>query len=243
LKSGSASALALGLIAASVVVLADPGERRPLHLLYVGNSLTFVNDLPALVAGLAEKSGEPAPVWDAVVEGGFSLEDHWARGAAQHVIARGGWDFVVLQQGPSASPEGRLALARDATRFAELIRKSGGRAALYMVWPSRSRSGDFPGVVESYRAAAERAGALLLPAGEAWRIAGKAAPEVALYSKDGLHPTVEGSYLAAAVIVARLYGKEASGLPALGLPESRARRLQEAAAAACASAAAMEPSR
>jgi len=142
----------------------------------------------------------------------------------------------VLQQGPSASPEGRVSLARDAKRFADLVRKSGGgaRPALYMVWPSTSRSGDFPGVVDSYRAAAERAGALLLPAGEAWRIAGKTAPEIALYSKDGLHPTVEGSYLAAAVIVARLYGRAASGLPTLGLPESRARRLQEAAAAACA---------
>jgi hypothetical protein len=232
------------LAAAAAVVLADPsGARRPLHLLFVGNSLTYVNDLPALVAGLAEGAGEPAPVWDAVVEGGFSLEDHWARGAAQRAIARGGWDFVVFQQGPSASAEGRLSLARDAKRYAELVRKSGGRAALYMVWPSKSRSGDFPGVVDSYRAAADRAGALLLPAGEAWRIAAKTAPEIALYSKDGLHPTLEGSYLAAAVIMARLYRKEASGLPTLGLPEGRARRLQEAAAAACASAVAMEPSR
>jgi len=228
----TASAIALGLFAA--LVLAEPADRRPLHILFVGNSLTYVNDLPALVAGLAEGAGEPAPVWDAVVEGGFSLEDHWARGDAQRAIARGGWDFVVLQQGPSASPEGRVSLARDGKRFADLVRESGARPALYMVWPSTSRSGDFPGVVDSYRAAAERAGALLLPAGEAWRIARKTAPEIALYSKDGLHPTVEGSYLAAAVIVARLYGRAASGLPTLGLPESRARRLQEAAAAACA---------
>jgi hypothetical protein len=239
-----AAALAAWLLAAAPILAADRvSTKSPLRILFIGNSLTYANDLPALVAALAEGAGEPAPVWDAVVEGGFSLEDHWSRGAAQKAISRAGWDFVVLQQGPSALPESRLALTRDAIRFADLVAKAGGRTALYMVWPSRSRSFDFQGVVDSYRTAADRAGALLLPAGEAWRIAAKSAPEIALYSPDGLHPTVEGSYLAAVVIAARLYRRSPVGLPSLGLPEAKARPLQQAAAAACGNDATVERSR
>ena len=75
--------------------------------------------------------------------GGFSLEDHWNRGDAQRAIASARWDFVVLQQGPSALPESRALLVDYAHGSPEEIRKVGGRPAIYMVWPGleRRRSG------------------------------------------------------------------------------------------------------
>jgi hypothetical protein len=217
------------------------GPARPARILFIGNSFTYVNDVPAIVAAFAESAGLPAPVCRAIVSGGFSLEDHWDRGAAQKALAEETWDFAVLQQGPSASPEGRGLLIRYARRFDPLIRRAGGRPALFMVWPSVERRRDFGGVSDSYRLAAEDIGALLLPAGDAWRIAEKRAPGVKLYSADGLHPTPAGSYLAAAVIYGRLFDKSPVGLPSrlvmpsgaiLELPASEAAALQSAAAQA-----------
>jgi hypothetical protein len=220
-----------------VAAAADPA--RALRVLFIGNSLTYANDLPALVAAFAEAGGEKPPVVRSVVAGGFSLEDHWQQGNARKAIAEGGWDFVVLQQGPSASAEGRGLLLRYARRFATEIRRAGARPALYMVWPSAGRRQDFGGVSDSYRLAARDVEGLLLPAGEAWRNVKKRAPGLGLYSSDGLHPTVAGTYLAGSVMYAEFYGRSPLGLPArltlasgaaVDLPPGDARLLQEAAA-------------
>src|SRR5687768_11449553 len=58
------------------------------RVLFVGNSLTEGNHLPAMVAALARASGQPLEV-EAVTRGGFSLEDHWNQGDARRAVARG----------------------------------------------------------------------------------------------------------------------------------------------------------
>lgn len=186
----------------------------PLRVLFIGNSLTAAHGLPAMVQALAKADGQRPLVVQSVVVGGFSLEDHWARGDARRAIARGKWDVVVLQQGPSALEESRTQLIRDAKRFGELIRRAGAKPALYMVWPSTQRAEDFDRVCESYRLAAAEVDGLLFPVGEAWRAAWRLDPRLELYSPDGLHPTSAGSYLAALVIYEKLYNRTPIGLPA-----------------------------
>jgi hypothetical protein len=231
----AARRLALALLALALPAACGAADPRPesRRVLFIGNSLTASNDLPATAAALAEAAGERLE-WKAVLAGGSSLEDHWNEGSARRAIGRGAFDVVVLQQGPSALPESRTSLLLYAARFAAEIRKAGGRPALLMVWPSAARAGDFDRVCESYRLAAQRVGGLLLPAGEAWRAAWRRDPAIALWSPDGLHPTAAGSYLAALVVFAGLFGKTPVGLPALGLPAARASLLQEAAAEAVA---------
>jgi hypothetical protein len=144
----------------------------------------------------------------------FSLEDHWKDGAAAREIARGDWDVVVLQQGPSALPESRVLLIEYARRFADVIRAAGARPALYMVWPQANRSFDFDRAVESYVLAADSIDGILLPVAEAWRAAWRSDPAAPLYAADGLHPTAAGSYLAALVMAEQLLGVAPVGMPA-----------------------------
>jgi hypothetical protein len=199
-------------------------------VLFIGNSLTAANNLPAVVAQLAEADGQPRPTVQMVAVGGFSLEDHWNRGDAQRAIASGGWNFVVLQQGPSALLESRRLLVEYARRFGDVIRTAGARPALYMVWPSRERRQDAGGVSQSYRAAATAVSGLIFPAGDAWNLVLQRRRELALYSDDGLHPTMAGTYLAALVIYQGLYDRSPIGLPAAGgLSAADARALQDAA--------------
>jgi hypothetical protein len=212
-----------------------------LRVLFIGNSLTAANDLPAMVESLARAAGERTLEWKAVLQPGASLEDQWQAGDAVRAIRSQEWDVVVLQQGPSSLRESRVLLRRDTARFAKVIRAAGARPALYMVWPARQRPGDFDGVSISYRSAAKDVEGLLVPAGDAWREAWKRDPKEELYSADGFHPSVEGSYLAALVMFQALFGKSPVGLPSriadaagrvlADVPPERARLLQEAAAA------------
>jgi hypothetical protein len=204
--------LLAGLLLASLAAAEAPAPPR--RVLFVGNSLTVAHDLPGLVAALSRVRGDEPPLEVAQIAfGNFSLADHWSRGEALRTIDSGGWDVVVLQQGPSAAPENRAHLATWTRRFAKRIRKSGGRPALYMVWPSAERAGDFDGVAAAYRNAATAVEGLLLPAGDAWRAAWRLAPDLELYGEDDFHPSLLGSYLTAVTIYCGITGREPDGLP------------------------------
>jgi hypothetical protein len=182
------------------------------RILFVGNSLTAANDLAGRVEALARGSGDEVQCVTLALPN-FSLEDHWNQGDAARVIAKGGWTFVVLQQGPSALPESRVLLVEYTRRFDRLIRQTGARTALYMVWPSEERRNDFAGVIRSYAAAAKAVDGILLPVGAAWRAAWQVDPAMPLYGDDRFHPTAVASSLAAVVIYERLRSKIVTRLP------------------------------
>lgn len=188
----------------------QPGE---FGVLFVGNSLTFWNDMPAILGRLLEAGGVGALHLEVVALPNFGLEDHWTEGTARARIALGGWEVVILQQGPSAT-EGRPSLLEYSDRFAAEIGGVGARTALYMVWPDQSRTFDFDGVSDSYETAARSVGGLLFPAGEAWRSAWARDAGLALYGPDGFHPSLLGSYLAALVMYEQLADQDPRDLPA-----------------------------
>jgi hypothetical protein len=213
-------------VLAALLAIAPPAS--PTRILFIGNSLTYANDLPAMVCRLARAASRHA-ICESVAKPDYSLEDHWNERDARRAITHG-WDFVVLQQGPSALPESRALLIDYTRRFDAEIRKAGARTALYMVWPSRSRRGDFEGVSQSYRGAAKAVGGILLPAGDAWRSAWAIDERLALYSPDGLHPTSLGTYLAAIVTYQLIFNQPAPAAPVDGVPATDAALLRRAAA-------------
>ncbi len=210
LRSSLLSLFALASLCTSSAI-SSPQELR---VLFIGNSLTYSNDLPAIVAALAEASQQKRFIYKTIVMPNFSLEDHWNQGDAQKAIAKDKWDVVVLQQGPSGLPESRQMLLDYTRRFAKAIRAVGAKPALYQVWPSAARFNDFPRVLESYKLAAEDVNGLLLPVGAAWRAAWNREAKLALYAEDQFHPSALGSYLAALVMYEKLLGKSLLGLPA-----------------------------
>jgi hypothetical protein len=233
---GAIVAAAVVTICSSPPVVAAQTEPPPTpesvdrRVLFIGNSLTEANGLPAMVEALSRQGGETPIRTASVVFAGFSLEDHWNQGAARRRIAEGGWSIVVLQQGPSSLPESQAALREWTARFDTVIRAGGGRTALYMVWPESNRRGAFDAVSRSYARAAVDVGGMLLPVGEAWRGAWRRDPDVPLYGPDGFHPTATATYLAALVIYQQISGRSPVGLPALTeMPAARVRVLQEAA--------------
>jgi hypothetical protein len=192
---------------------ARPGAVAEMRVLFIGNSLTFVNDLPAIVAALADAAGGQKLSYRMIAHPDFSLEDHWNQGEARKAISGARWDVVVLQQGPSALAESRKLLVEYTRRFDEEIRRAGARTALYMVWPSKARFGDFDRVLQSYAEAAQSVNGILFPAGKAWQLAWRHKSDLALYSPDNFHPSAAGSYLAAVVIYQQLYGDTETAAP------------------------------
>jgi hypothetical protein len=212
---------------------ASASRPASLRVLFVGNSLTQTNDLPAQVARLAAAS-KRAFAYRTVVFGGFNLEDQWNEGEARAALHTGDFDVVVVQQGPSALPQSQVDLAKWASIWADEARSSGTRLALWTVWPEAWRQGALTDVIASYRNAAVAAHADLYPAGEAWLYAWQCLPSLALYGPDGFHPSELGTYAAALVVYGGLFKAPvrtiAAGKP--GLEAKTVRLLQWSAAKA-----------
>ena len=208
-----------------------------LSVLFIGNSLTYYNDLPATLSGIAASAGDRIRT-DMVAGPRQSLMDHLrVDGAAEAAIRRGGWDYVVLQEGSSGDSASRATLVDAVREFDVLVRAAGARTALYMVWPPAAQPEDFCPTGAAYADAAAAVGGVLLPAGTAWESVLQQNPGVELYDRDGAHPAPLGTYLAAITIYETLTGHDARALTAravvngvaLSEPASTVRLLQEAA--------------
>jgi hypothetical protein len=234
-------ALALCVFAATGCSENDATGPQPgaaARVLFIGNSYTYQMDIPGIVQALGDAIGDSILV-ETVSAPNVALIDHWNDGAAVAAIRRGGWDWVVLQQGPSSVEVNRDTLRLATGLFAAEIKKIGARPALFSAWPQAVRQQDFPRAIESYRLAAEDVDGVLLPVASAWLAAWQRLPSVELYS-DGLHPSLEGAYLSALVIYSALRDKSPRLLPLdaelrtgarLALVPETAAALKDAAAA------------
>jgi hypothetical protein len=183
-------------------------------ILFIGNSYTYGNDVPGLVQALGAAAGSPVAV-ETVANPDYALIDHWNGGsAARSEIAKGGWKYVVLQQGPSSVEVNRDTLRLATKLFDADVRKIGGTTALFSAWPTQDRRVDFPRAIESYQIAASDVNGIFLPVAGAWVAAWNRDSTIGLYATDGLHASTAGSYLTALVIFSKLTGKSPIGSPA-----------------------------
>ena len=233
-------ALPLVALAACSLGMAPEAPEGSVKVLFIGNSLTYQNDLPQTIAQLALSAGLPECYCVAIARPDFALEDHYDFGDAVRALQKESWDYVVMQQGPSALPSSRANLIQWAGLFGDMIDENGAQAIMYGVWPEYDRSSEFPNVTESYRQAADAIGALFAPAGEAWLNAWAQDSTLPLYASDDFHPSTMGTYLAALTVFERIYDHTAIGVQASAVVDGRVQNwpvaivllLQEAAAAA-----------
>ncbi len=182
----------------------DTGTHEPKRILFVGNSLTYTNNLPEIVKELGKANGMEIKV-EMLAVPNYGLEDHWNGRKLQKLIRSGNFDFVVVQQGPSSQMEGRTMLLEYGKKIKSLCKKSEVQLAFFMVWPARMNYGTFDGVIRNYTDAANETGSLLCPVGRTWKAYFDATNDFSYYGPDGFHPSRKGSEAAAKVIYETLF--------------------------------------
>jgi hypothetical protein len=196
-------------------------EPEPERVLFVGNSYTFANDLPGLFAAITEAGGAPWIV-DSIAIAGASVAYHVVNPNTATKLAEG-WDVVVLQ-GQSVEPVvDQAAFVQSVVDFAALVEVDNpdSELILYETWArevGNSVLTDLGMTAEQmqaaltagYAAAADASGARVAPVGQAWALALEQAPEIDLFTSDGSHPSLAGSFLAVCVFLGTITGAEAA---------------------------------
>lgn len=167
-----------------------------IHILFVGNSLTYVNNLPALVEAAGKVHGLKITT-ETLAYANYALEDHWNDGELQKRIASEKFQYVVVQQGPSSQADGRAMLLDYGQKIKTLCDKHNAKLVFFMVWPARANCGNFDGVIRNYTEAASKTGSLLCPVGKIWKEHFEQTNDYSYYGPDEFHPSLVGSQVAA----------------------------------------------
>lgn len=214
------SLLAVACLAAFLPAAAAPKVTHieaPMHVLFVGNSFSYYNDSLHGHLRLLVEAADPSRAKDYVFKSmtisGAYLADH--AGGLPYVLESRPWDLVILQgqsTEPMASDHAKSERFRATARgFDGLIRASGAKAAFFMTWAYRGKPAMTEALAEGYEAIGNELGDLVVPAGLAFQRAHQERPALVLHFKDGKHPSLAGTYLAACTFYAALYGKSPVG--------------------------------
>lgn len=173
-------------------------------ILFIGNSLTYTNNLPILVEDEAKKEGKKV-ITKIIAHPNYALEDHFNDGKVQELIKKQHYDFMIIQQGPSSQPYGRTSLISYGRKLKKLCDKHNTKLVYFMVWPSRQYYHTYDGVIKNHTNAAEKNKAILAPVGKIWKQHFDKTNDFSYYGPDGFHPSEKGSKKAAEIIVKTLF--------------------------------------
>ncbi len=222
--------------------------------LFLGNSYTYANNLPGLVASLARASGDSL-FSVSHSPGSYTLgwrpTAHVADTISLALVSQPGWNFVILQEQSQVPAIGRLrdSCMYPASRILYDSVKSANpcsRVLFYLTWGRRFGgiqcflpnycSPDFAdfnqmqdSVTRAYKSIADSLAAWIAPVGESWRLVINGTGMV-LHDVDDSHPNLKGSYLGACVFYDVMFGKPSAGNTfSAGLTPDTAALLQHAA--------------
>lgn len=169
-----------------------------IKILFIGNSHTYFNDLPQIVATMAEECGYDADV-TMIAHGGWYLIQHVAEPDVPFNIKYGHYDYVVLQE--HSHPFNRLEDYESALEtLVGWIKEAGSTPVIYGTWSMKAE----PEVQElmntTNRRLSEKFSTLYAAVGENWWQYQKSWPTIEMYASDGAHASRAGSEFAAKYI-------------------------------------------
>ena len=192
-------------------------------VLFLGNSYTYVNDLPQIVSDLAANTGDVL-IYDSNLIGGYTLQDHYASTTSLNKILSNNWDYIVLQE-QSQRPAFPVALA-FFNAFGDLKNyikqnKPCAQITSFMTWghengdiqncPNNPAVCTYTGMqnllTDRYMEFSDTFNSEVTPVGVVWKYIRENYPNIDLYQSDGSHPSLAGSYLAACCFYTSLYRK------------------------------------
>lgn len=172
---------------------AGPEKRAPARVLFVGNSLTYVGNLPSVLAALAASNGRPIAT-EMFVKGGATLADSAREGSVRKALESTHYDFVVLQERggdifcvDADRPSGETCKSEQAHRdLARMALAHGAKPLLlgtYQQLESASQA-----IETKEDALAQRIGAIHIPVSERFRRLRAESGAKHWFHEDGMHP-------------------------------------------------------
>jgi hypothetical protein len=211
-------------------VIASAIAQQSVKVLFIGNSFTYVHDLPGTFKALANAGGKTVYVDDYTVGGAqFAGTSGLANTAAVYTLMRSqAWDYVVLQdnQGAFAGYQNQVTSANMLAnlRLRDSVRAQHPCARVIWFTGWGPKDGVFTGdnttlelnridsnyqyMQNLYPAKKE----IMAPFGKAWIASMAGQPSTNLYETDDCHPGMAGQLLNASVLYTTIFKQDPSNI-------------------------------
>lgn len=218
--------LGIGILLLLLALGKPSWAQQPPRVFFLGNSYTQVNDLPRMVADIAQSMGDTM-TYASNTPGGCTFEMHCSN-ASMDKICQGGWDFVILQE-QSQLPAFPIEMVEEMVfPFAKQLVDSiyafnpDAEALFYMTWGRKNGDTEYGPIYplmstyegmdsllyERYMYMAEANDASVCPVGRVWHYLRDHHSEIELYMSDESHPSLAGSYVAACAFYTMMFGRD-----------------------------------
>jgi len=199
-------------------------------VLFIGNSITYYNDMPQTFEAIANSKFDTTQV-TVYAPGGTGFIDHVSDQNVYTHFRTGNWDYVVLQPGSNESPGYTEPIASTLGRARQLkdsILKYSPCAKIvfyeitYGVWGNDSEQlVEYNETMDLIKAnltqLADSTQQCFAPAGEAIKTAWNDNQNTMFWGGTGnIHPNVKGSYIIACSFYASIFEKPSFGTSVLG---------------------------
>ncbi len=223
--------IAFVMLSISMIANGQQKTTLPKKVLFIGNSYTSVNNLPQMVSDVSTSAGDTI-TFNSSAPGGATFNNHTQNTTTTSLIMEGDWDYVVLQeqsQLPSFPIEQVETESFPYTYVLDsLINKYNpcAETVFYMTWGRKngdaSNCAEWPPVCTyqgmdsllrlRYTMMAENNNAILSPVSALWRYLITNNPALELYSSDGSHPSVAGTYATSCAFYTVLFRKDPTSI-------------------------------
>ena len=177
-----------------------------MKILFIGNSHTYFNDMPATFASQWERVRGERPEVTMLAYSGRSLQWHETEYfSVRFNLLYGHYDYCVIQQQAHPFP-GEAETAGPLEFIVSLCRSAGTVPLLVETWAERAAPEHQAVITAAHEALAARLGITLVPVGSIWQSLLREHPEIDLYWRDGEHASPRGDWLIAATLCAVLSG-------------------------------------
>lgn len=215
IRLGPWLAAVLLFLAPAAALAEEAAGGAPEKILFVGNSFTYFNN--SLHGHLRKLLLDDDPetldthFLKAMTISGERLASH--EGGLRQMLELYPWDVVVLQGHSleAVDPEKRPGLEKALRNLSALVRTHDATPRIFMTWAYRDRPEMTDTLVPVYTELGSQLETTVVPVGMAFAEALAAIPGLDLHHPDGIHPSLEGTYLAACVFFAALYGRSPEG--------------------------------
>ncbi|SHI97136.1 hypothetical protein SAMN02745194_01450 [Roseomonas rosea] len=206
-------------------------DERPASAIFIGNSFFYYNNsmhghLRSLITGAGEQ--RPFSGVSVTISGsGFEwhdVESYFRPNAVgsytfdvdNNIVFNNRarlFDIAVMMDCSQCPIHPRLGpvFTDFAKRHSETVRRHGAKPVFFMSWAYADKPEMTEQLAEAYTRAGNENNALVIPAGLAFARSVRDRPNLNLYVADKRHPSLAGTYLAAATTYAALFGNSPEG--------------------------------
>ena len=198
-------------------------------VLFIGNSQTFYNDLPAITSDIATSLGDVLTYEESTIPG-FSLQQHLNKPETMNKIRKGGWEYVILQERSSLPSLWASYVEQNVHPYVQQMKdfilehNPCAKIILYHTWGyklgNQAYCSTFPNVCDyvgmdnelqkRFKEMQTKFNAILSPVGPVWRTIRNFYPDIELFDPDNYHPSLKGSYTGALTFYTIIFEKDAS---------------------------------